>query len=85
MVVQFEPRQSFLPDTFKSSDVTVPYAVRDIDCAIAVFMDEIVNCKASHEALILREIISDCVLKLAAMESSALDRADRLCGGNKES
>lgn len=60
---------------------SLPYAVRDVDIACATFMEEIVKATTVDECLHLREAIGQCVLKLAAMESSASDRAERLCGG----
>lgn len=85
MVIQFQPAQQLLPNVVKSSDVLIPWAVRDIDCAIGTFADVIYGLDTVQDALVLREIISDLRSRLAQLESKALERADALCGGNKES
>jgi hypothetical protein len=62
----------------------LPYAVRDIDMACATIMDEILSAKTIDDCERIRRVASECSLKLAAMESSALDRATRLTGGRRE-
>lgn len=80
MVLQFQPRQEMLPDMPEPFD-PIPWEVREIDGACATFMDEIITAKSVTRLLELREVIAQCVLKLAALETSCLDRADRLVEG----
>ena len=80
MVIPFEAQQRILPEFVKSSDILVPFAVRDVDCAIGTFSDVIFGCETAHDALVLREVISDLKLRFEQLENKALKRADALCG-----
>lgn len=76
------PQQEQLPGIPESIDL-VPWEVREIDGAIATFMDEIITAKTVSRCLELKRVIEECALKLLALESSALERADRLVGGGR--
>lgn len=74
-LADYQPTLPTLPEPFDP----IPWEVREIDGACATFMDEIVTAKSVTRLLELKQIIEECALKLLAMESSALERADRLC------
>jgi phytoene dehydrogenase-like protein len=78
MVIPFVPYQETLPSLPEPFD-PVPYARREIDSAVATFMDEIVSAKTVTRALELKREIEECALVLLTLESAALERADRLC------
>lgn len=78
MVIRFAPYQELLPTLPEPFD-PIPWEVREIDGAVATFMDEIVSAKSVTRLLEIKDICEACALKLLALESSALDRADRLC------
>lgn len=77
-----ELHQEPLPGIPETIDL-VPWEVREIDGACATFMDEIITAKTVARCLELKRVIEECALKLLALESAALDRADRLCGGRE--
>lgn len=78
MVYQFQPMQERLPDIPEPFD-PLPWEVREIDGAVATLMDEIMAAKTVSRLLEIKQIAEECALKLLAIESAALDRADRLC------
>jgi hypothetical protein len=76
MVVLF-PVQSTLPECedFMGVELTVPYAVREIDMGIATLMDELLARDVTDAQLdVIRQEAQRCWLSLAAVELSALGR-----------
>lgn len=79
-------RDARYPDLVRSSDVTIPFAMRDIDLAIATVQAEAPGITSTYEALEIAANLRDRAIQLLATESVYLDKADNLCGGNiKES
>jgi hypothetical protein len=82
MVIPFQPVQERLPNIPEPFDL-LPWEVREIDGAIATFMDEIVCATTVDRLLEISRIAQECAMKLLTIESSAMDRAGRLCGGGR--
>jgi hypothetical protein len=82
MVIPFTPQQERLPGVPEPFD-PIPWEVREIDGAVATLMDEIISATTVRRCLELKQVAEDCALKLLAVESAALDRAGRLCGGGR--
>ena len=82
MVVPFL-RDGRFPDLVKSSDITLPMALRDIDLAIATVQAEVPSIATTYEALEIAEQLRERAVLLLATESVYLDRADRLSGGTR--
>ena len=81
MVVPFV-RDGRFPDLVKSSDITLPMALRDIDLAIATVQAEVPSIATTYEACEIAAQLRERAVLLLATESVYLDRADRLSGGN---
>ena len=77
MVIPFLPTQDRLPGVPEPFD-PIPWEVREIDGACAMFMEEIMTAKTVDRLLEIKQVAEECALKLLTLESSALDRADRL-------
>ena len=82
MVIPFSVQQRILPDLVKSSDISIPFAMRDIDCAIATCQDEAPRMETTHEALAIAANLRERAFQLLQLESVYLHRADQLCGGD---
>ena len=78
MVIPFsrELVQERLPGMPEPFD-RLPWEVREIDSAVATFMDEIVTSRSVERDLEIARIAGTCAMQLLAIESSALDRANR--------
>lgn len=79
MVIPFyrEECQERLPGIPEPFD-PIPWEVREIDGALAMFMEEILVAKSLDRCLEIRRILADVALRVMALESSALDRATRI-------
>ena len=82
MVIHFLNQQRVLPDLVKSSDISIPFAMRDIDGAIATCQEEAPTMETSHEALAIAANLRERAFQLLQLESVYRHRADQLCGGD---
>ena len=78
MVIPFsrELVQERLPGMPEPFD-PLPWEIREVDGAVATFMDEIVTSRSVERDLEIARLAGACAMKLLAIESSALDRANR--------
>lgn len=66
-------------DSMAETDTPVDRAAKSVQMAVADFAVAIFEAKTTRAALIIRRQINELILSLGAMESAALEKADRLC------
>lgn len=76
MVISFQVQQRILPDFVKSSDISIPMAMRDIDLSIATLQEEAPDLRGI-EAEAVAENIRARAHELLALELVYLHRAER--------
>ena len=79
MVIPFsrELVQERLPGMPEPPFDPLPWEIREVDGAVATFMDEIITSKTVERDLEIARLAGACAMQLLAIESSALDRANR--------
>lgn len=65
------------------SELPSERATWNVDLAVADLILAVVECRSTDEALRLRAIVEPLILKLQAVESAALHKADQLSGANR--